>query len=30
MGDKGLSPKTIANVHGLLSSSISTAMKLGY
>jgi hypothetical protein len=30
MGDKGLSPKTIANVHGLLSASMSTAMKLGY
>ncbi len=30
MGDKGLSPKTIANVHGLLSAAMSTAMKLGY
>ena len=27
---KGLSPKTIANIHGLLSASMTTAVKLGY
>ncbi|NTW41060.1 MAG: site-specific integrase [Cellulomonadaceae bacterium] len=30
MGDKGLSPKTIANVHGLLSAAMTTAVRLGY
>lgn len=30
MGNKGLAPKTIANVHGLLSASMSTAVRLGY
>lgn len=27
---KGLSPKTIANIHGLLSASMTTAVRLGY
>lgn len=30
MSKKGLAPKTIANVHGLLSASMSTAVRLGY
>jgi len=30
MQDKGLSPKTIRNVHGLISASMETAMRLGY
>ncbi len=30
MSEKGLSPKTIANVHGLLSAAMATAVKLGY
>lgn len=30
MSAKGLAPKTIANVHGLLSASLSTAVRLGY
>src|SRR3712207_5516575 len=30
MSGKGLAPKTIANVHGLLSASMSTAVRLGY
>ncbi|WP_159808625.1 tyrosine-type recombinase/integrase [Cellulomonas citrea] len=30
MADKGLSPKTIANVHGLLSAAMATAVRLGY
>lgn len=29
MSDGGLSPKTIANIHGLLSASMSTAVRLG-
>ena len=28
--EKGLSPKTIANVHGLLSAAMTTAVRLGY
>lgn len=30
LSDSGLSPKTIANIHGLLSASMSTAVRLGY
>jgi hypothetical protein len=30
MTEKGLSPKTIANVHGLLSAAMTTAVRLGY
>jgi len=30
MGEKGLAPKTIANVHGLLSAAMTTAVRLGY
>lgn len=30
MADKNLSPKTIANVHGLLSAAMTTAVRLGY
>ena len=30
MSAKGLAPKTIANVHGLFSASMSTAVRLGY
>jgi integrase len=30
MQDKNLSPKTIRNVHGLISASMETAMRLGY
>jgi integrase len=30
MQAKGLAPKTIANVHGLLSSAMKTAIRLGY
>ena len=30
MSEKGLSPKTIANVHGLLSAAMTTAARLGY
>jgi len=30
MSEKGLSPKTIANVHGLLSAAMATAVRLGY
>ncbi|MEO7127089.1 MAG: site-specific integrase [Nakamurella sp.] len=30
MQAKGLAPKTIANVHGLLSAAMKTAMRLGY
>ncbi|WP_242511691.1 tyrosine-type recombinase/integrase [Pengzhenrongella frigida] len=30
MSSKGLAPKTIANVHGLLSAAMSTAVRLGY
>nr|WP_233575270.1 hypothetical protein [Cellulomonas sp. PhB150] len=30
MSDSGLSPKTIASIHGLLSASMSTAVRLGY
>jgi integrase len=30
MADKGLAPKTIANVHGLLSAAMTTATRLGY
>ena len=29
MTEKGLSPKTIANVHGLLSAAMTTAVRLG-
>ncbi len=27
---RGLSPKTIANLHGLLSAAMTTAVRLGY
>jgi len=30
MSEKGLAPKTIANVHGLLSAAMTTAVRLGY
>jgi integrase len=30
MQEKGLAPKTIANLHGLLSASMKTAIRLGY
>ena len=30
MTAKGMAPKTIANVHGLLSAAMTTAMRLGY
>jgi integrase len=30
IGEKGLAPKTIANVHGLLSAAMTTAVRLGY
>ena len=30
MSKKGLAPKTIANVHGLFSASMATAVRLGY
>ncbi|KGM09735.1 tyrosine-type recombinase/integrase [Cellulomonas bogoriensis] len=30
MTEKGLSPKTVANVHGLLSAAMTTAVRLGY
>lgn len=30
MTEKGLCPKTIANVHGLLSAAMTTAVQLGY
>ena len=30
MADKGLATKTIANVHGLLSAAMTTAVRLGY
>ena len=30
MQEKGLSPKTIRNVHGLISASMETAVRLGY
>jgi len=30
MSEKDLAPKTVANVHGLLSASLSTAVRLGY
>ena len=30
MTTKGMAPKTIANVHGLLSAAMTTAMRLGY
>ena len=30
MAEKGLAPKTIANVHGLLSAAMTTAVRLGY
>ena len=30
MSAKGLAPKTIANVHGLLSAALTTAVRLGY
>ncbi len=30
MSEKGPSPKTIANVHGLLSTAMSTAVRLGF
>src|SRR6478735_1926113 len=30
MDEKGLAPKTIANVHGLFSAAMTTAVRLGY
>jgi len=30
MTDRGYAPKTIANVHGLFSASMATAVRLGY
>ena len=30
MSDSGLAPKTIANVHGLFSAAMTTAVRLGY
>lgn len=30
MQEKGLSPKTIRNIHGLISAAMETAMRLGY
>ncbi|NUU18447.1 site-specific integrase [Cellulomonas humilata] len=30
MSEKGLAPKTIANVHGLFSAAMTTAVRLGY
>ncbi len=30
LSKKGLAPKTIANVHGLFSASMATAVRLGY